>query len=196
MATNAFVPLSRYLVSNLLENIEIPDDFLEQLGITGSNVEVIEEILNEEEHTELFYDEDVEAETEVTWTEATIDRRVQITFTIASLRELAFRIPGIDGLELVIGSTEAPDASPITAVMTIDDNGRISFGAGLTFSLRFDRDILKPMRRMGEEGAAFEEDPSDEQVEIQIGEVSLAYGPDGFSFDAGAGFEIDRPLMN
>ena len=199
MADNRFVPLSYYLPPILFDFIELPEDFLDNIGILESRIEVEERIIPDTEETftdtETYYDETGEEEITVTWTETQVERKTNIIFTIANSRELFFRIPGLDGIELVITSTESPGASPFTATLTINDDGTFAFEAGISFNLRFDRDILKPMVRTDAENGGFEEDTSVEQIEIEIGEVELGLDSEGVHFGAGMSFEITRPVM-
>jgi hypothetical protein len=196
MANNNFVPLSYYLSPNLFGFIEIPDNFLDDIGISASRVETQTTIIEgtEETFSETFIDEQGE-EVTVEWIETQAEQNTSIIFSIANSQELAFKIPALEGTELVITSTEAPGASPFTVSLTQKNDGSFVFGAGISFKLRFGREVLKPMVLTDVETTTFEEDTDIERVEIEIGFVELSIDAEGFHFEAEAGFEITQPVM-
>jgi len=121
MTDRRFVPLSYYLNPNLFDFIELPEGSLDKIGIIESRVVVEENLIpdTEESFEVNFFDEQVT----VSWTEAKVERKTIITFTIANSEECSFGIPGLDGIELVMASTEGEGASPFTATLTINDDG-------------------------------------------------------------------------
>ena len=195
MPENQFVPLSYYISRNLFGFIDLPEGLLDNIGISGSGLETRETLGEIEETFEETFIDEMGNEVISSWTQSAIERETDILLTIANSQELAMRIPGIDEIELVITATDAPGASPFTVVITFHDDGTISCGMGISFRLRISSEILKPMIQDGGGDNAFAEDSNTERIEIEIGEVNLGYGSDGFYFDASAGFEITQPVM-
>ena len=199
MGQNDFVPLSYYVNPNIIDFLEIPDDTLDKMGFLETEVKSDEIVKDLGPETHTFYDELEGKEVTVSWTDAEIKRRrTKIIITLASSQELSFKIPGIDGIELVLASTESPSASPYTATFTASDDGTYEFSAGVILKIRFARNLLKPMNKKVEstDKTTFKEDTSAGSLEVEIGKVELkADSTGGFSFGAKAGFSINKPAM-
>lgn len=192
MSDDRFVPLSYYLNPNLFDFIELPEGLLDKIGIVESNIEVDEEITLGEEIEETYYDEIEEEEYNISGPNIEVVKREnRIIFTIANPEDLSFRIPGLDGVELVIVSRDS-----FNATLAIKEDGSYAFTAEIPFRLRFDRSILKPMiQKTRDDGSTYFEELGDKRVEIDFGRVGVTLDSEGFNFGAGLSFGIDGPVM-
>jgi len=188
---NEPVPLRYYLNLNLFNFIELPEGFMDKIGISDSSINKVEKILEKKKET--YYDEEESAEITVALVEQ--ERNVIITLNITASEELPIRIPGLDRIELVIVSNK--DSSPFSLTLTLKDDGSFEFSAKIKFKLRFDSDILKPMiKKTGNNGKTlFIEDINSEKIEIEVGEVEVSLDSKGFHFKPIAEFEIKNPFM-
>jgi len=162
MTNITFAPLSLYLNLTLLDYIDLPDGFIEKIGIVTYDITLEESELNPIEHKETVFDESEGTDVTVSWIEADYKRSTTTAITLANSEELSCKIPGLDCLEFVLAAKEAGSGSPFKIILIEKEAGTYSLCAGAALKIRFDPSILKPMlKRIDEKGRiSFEEDKS------------------------------------
>jgi hypothetical protein len=109
-----------------------------------------------------------------------------LTIELQALTGVGVGLPGIDGISLVLNPT------PFEATVSVQPGGFL-IEAITALAVRFDRDLLVPMRDIG--GSAFEEDPTADTVDVVVAAAAIRVDEDGVDIDFGTGLQLARPAM-
>ncbi|MDH3651779.1 MAG: hypothetical protein OEQ53_18995, partial [Saprospiraceae bacterium] len=192
------VPLSQYLSPALIDFIDLPEGFFDQLGIVESRAEKQESITLGQEYNDAFFDPVEGQNLSATWTGATVQGHSRISFSLSNLKEQVFTIPGVDSIEFVLAATDSAAVSAFTVTLTTDNDDSYKLCASVSLKVRFDKSLLKPInKKTGTDGKlVYEVDKSEKKFEIEVGEVSLEVDSQGkFNLNVKAGLTIDKPAM-
>lgn len=106
--------------------------------------------------------------------------------------DLAFGIPGLDAVKLVLAGYQGATVVPVEVQVTPDFALRVR---EVPLALRFGKELLKPVRKAASGGGgavAWEADPTREHVELGLGTASLEVNGDG-DISLAAGLQLDLP---
>ena len=109
-----------------------------------------------------------------------------LTISLEALSGVGIGLPGIDGVSLVLNPT------PFEATLSVQP-GDFLVEAVTALAVRFDRELLVPMRDIG--GGEFEPDPSAETVDVVVAAAAIRVDAEGVDVDFGAGLQLARPAM-
>ena len=190
--------LNQYLNPTILEFVDLPDEFLASIGVGESSLSVDEIITEGLLHSDTVFDPVAGESVTFDWAEAEVARSTTVTLSLLTSKELALNVPGVQGIELLLPASDISSISGYGVTLAVSEDGSYKLAATICLKIRFQKTLLKPVRKKAASGGktAFEADDSAPEVQVEIAAAKIEYDfANGLTIEAKGGLTIDRPAM-